>query len=428
MKPVESSKEDAVKKLMELNKIKINYNNSTKKIQEMIISFYESKKNTLLKEDRLYLEEYLNDQTKKDCLTTSLLVFKKLIDSIGESSSIEHDEYFIIQITDNLRALINILPLKEDALKQINTSLAKISYHKRIKEIPTVINHIATNIDIKENSLIDEFENYLEKLENQFSFFNKNISLSDEENKEISKSSEDFNSFVRTNISEISTNLTKDDNSGEINSRLTSIIKNFDSFYQVMQEKHDNQLKRNQELSNRISQMDEEHKKMKKIVEAEVERSTKDYLTGLYNRFGFENLLSKIISEKNTGYCICVADIDHFKSINDNYGHITGDKALQIISNIMIEHFGDNNFVCRTGGEEFVIIINNTLSKSIELCEFVRKKVSEAKFVIKDTKLNITISMGVTELTLEDSMNSVYARADELMYKSKESGRNKVSY
>ena len=113
-------------------------------------------------------------------------------------------------------------------------------------------------------------------------------------------------------------------------------------------------------------------------------------------------------------------DIDHFKSINDKYGHAVGDKTLQIVAKALKKSFRATDFVSRFGGEEFACLMVNTHPDEVMVpLEKVRKAIESIPFVIKKDRLNITISIGVTELKNSDDSLSIFERADKALYEAK---------
>ncbi len=155
--------------------------------------------------------------------------------------------------------------------------------------------------------------------------------------------------------------------------------------------------------------------------------ATHDFLTKLYNRAKFSEIF-KIEFMRSQRYqrplSVAILDIDHFKNINDTYGHLTGDKILKELADYCKTNIRKTDFIARWGGEEFIIVMSETdKDKSKEMCEILRKSVEKKEF---SDSLHITISIGVSQLNTNDSEKSLIERADIALYKAKNSGRNKV--
>lgn len=153
-----------------------------------------------------------------------------------------------------------------------------------------------------------------------------------------------------------------------------------------------------------------------------------DKLTNIYNRRKFENDFHNLIKQKDDiDFCIALLDIDDFKFVNDNYGHNIGDTVLKELS-IFVQSFISPKFTfARYGGEEFTILMPNLeKDEALEICENIRKKVSELKFMYIP---KITISIGlVCSKTKDIKPENMVDLADKAMYKAKAQGKNKVVF
>ncbi len=152
-----------------------------------------------------------------------------------------------------------------------------------------------------------------------------------------------------------------------------------------------------------------------------------DPLTGAKNRLAFIKRITEEI-ERAKRYeaplSIIMFDIDHFKKINDTYGHNVGDNVLKGMVKIVEEHLRKSDNLYRTGGEEFIVILPNT---DIEKAEIVAEKIREAICKTKFEKVGrVTISIGVTQVTEDDDEDTVTSRVDEALYRAKNTGRNRV--
>jgi diguanylate cyclase (GGDEF)-like protein len=161
-----------------------------------------------------------------------------------------------------------------------------------------------------------------------------------------------------------------------------------------------------------------------------VEKAYSDPLTGLNNRAAFDKSIEQEIDlAKRHGHTLSLMmlDLDRFKQINDNYGHIVGDAVLKSFADCIMECMRSSDIVFRYGGEEFVILLRNTQIAGAQLlAERMRKNVEEMKFDYNNIKLNISVSIGLAELQEDDDRLKLVERADALLYKAKESGRNRV--
>jgi len=159
--------------------------------------------------------------------------------------------------------------------------------------------------------------------------------------------------------------------------------------------------------------------------------SEEDALTGIYNRRAFMRILQHHAHQSNynhTPLSLLFLDIDHFKKINDTYGHDVGDSVLQSFSETIKAHIrNDNDIFARIGGEEFALLLPNTPQK--DACSIAKKLIAiiaSMNFEKEDVTLHITVSIGVASYTKESSSKSLMREADNHLYRAKNEGRNRA--
>jgi diguanylate cyclase (GGDEF)-like protein len=169
----------------------------------------------------------------------------------------------------------------------------------------------------------------------------------------------------------------------------------------------------------------------KVLTEKLKEQAIVDTLTGLYNRRfiedGIENILAGV-KRRNSNLGIIMADIDHFKEVNDTYGHDVGDAVLKNVADTIRKNVRQSDYVVRFGGEEFLILLIDTLpDKAYEKAEEIRKAVEELKIKASNINLKKTISLGISELPIDsEKFWQCVKYSDVALYNAKENGRNKV--
>jgi diguanylate cyclase (GGDEF)-like protein/PAS domain S-box-containing protein len=156
-----------------------------------------------------------------------------------------------------------------------------------------------------------------------------------------------------------------------------------------------------------------------------------DHLTGLPNRRYAEEELSVRLAEKQRyswPFGILMMDLDHFKDVNDTYGHDVGDEVLRVAGRTLLHNARPFDLVGRWGGEEFVSIIRNVDADNLHnVAERFRIMVEKSRVSHNDETLNVTISLGGTLALAGDTPEAIIRRADDMMYESKNSGRNRVT-
>lgn len=147
-----------------------------------------------------------------------------------------------------------------------------------------------------------------------------------------------------------------------------------------------------------------------------------DELTGAYNRREFNRWLERSLDRKQrkgTPLSLISLDIDHFKNLNDQYGHIYGDNILKELSKLITERIRPSDIYCRLGGDEFIIVVEGSLEESLLLANRVKRDLS-------NSDIDITLSMGVYEVEDNDSFHDAISSTDKALYMAKESGRNTI--
>lgn len=159
------------------------------------------------------------------------------------------------------------------------------------------------------------------------------------------------------------------------------------------------------------------------------EAAVKDFLTGLYNRkFLYETgkKLYENARRESLSMVAAMLDIDHFKKINDRYGHEAGDKALKVLGEIFIENFRSSDVLTRYGGEEFCVLLTNTDVKSaVTVMEKICKIVEDTVIEMNNITFRMTLSVGIND-DLSSSFDNMIALADQKLYQAKNEGRNRV--
>ncbi|PJA31750.1 MAG: hypothetical protein CO187_07705, partial [Zetaproteobacteria bacterium CG_4_9_14_3_um_filter_53_7] len=169
----------------------------------------------------------------------------------------------------------------------------------------------------------------------------------------------------------------------------------------------------------------------KRLTEVLHASTLKDPMTGLYNRRFLDQFKSRLIasaerSKKKIGLLMC--DVDHFKDVNDSYGHKVGDTVLIATANILSKAVRLSDYVIRFGGEEFLVIITETEEeKTMEIAERMRRNLEESEFNSESTTFSKTISIGIAMFTNDSNVfDECVHLADTALYVAKDTGRNRV--
>ena len=189
----------------------------------------------------------------------------------------------------------------------------------------------------------------------------------------------------------------------------------------------------NRSLEERLHASKKEINDLQENLEAVRTESLTDPLTQLANRKFFDSTLEKSIVEaveRNEALSLMLTDIDHFKTFNDNFGHLTGDQVLRLVAMSVKHNVKGKDTAARYGGEEFAVILpNTTLRAAVTVAEHIRRAVMAKELMKRSTGENLgrmTISIGVATLRKADTGQSLIERADMCLYAAKRHGRNRV--
>ena len=190
-----------------------------------------------------------------------------------------------------------------------------------------------------------------------------------------------------------------------------------------------------QELLARVATQIRRHRyteQLRLTVRASMEMAVTDALTGLYNRRYLETQLTQLIeqsADRGKGLSLLTLDIDFFKSVNDSFGHDAGDRVLQEVAGRFRGSVRNVDLACRTGGEEFVVVLPGAeLQVAERVGERIRKAIAAKPFLLgPGSHLTVTASLGVASLaSADDTLEDLLKRADRALYRAKREGRNRV--
>lgn len=186
------------------------------------------------------------------------------------------------------------------------------------------------------------------------------------------------------------------------------------------------------DMERRLTELEGDANTFKKRIAEQNFRSLQDALTEIPNRAAFDErylLEIKRWQRFQKPLCVVLADVDHFKNINDSYGHSAGDKTLKVIAKTLKLNLRETDFIARYGGEEFILLFPETELADLETpLNALREKIKKIPFKFKNVSVPISISFGATQMLTSDSGRSAFDRADEALYEAKKAGRDKVVF
>lgn len=185
------------------------------------------------------------------------------------------------------------------------------------------------------------------------------------------------------------------------------------------------------QLRRRIKELEGEIEQVREELVRERHHANIDLLTGIPNRRAYQiRLQQERLRCMRDGKTLCLAvwDIDHFKSINDRFGHQTGDSVLQCVAKTITKRLRRSDFTARIGGEEFVSLLPDCdTTDAVQLAEQLRDEIFQCDHKTELGLVQVTLSCGIAKLDPNASDDDLFARADAALYKAKASGRNRVN-
>jgi diguanylate cyclase len=185
------------------------------------------------------------------------------------------------------------------------------------------------------------------------------------------------------------------------------------------------------QLKGRLDHSQREINELRQEIERARSEALVDALTGLPNRRAFDQRLAQLLAEHGTDACLLVTDIDHFKKINDSFGHLFGDTVLRVVAQALKGCMNEPQIAARVGGEEFAVLLPGTeVAVAQQVAEKIRATIAGSRIRRKDSQESIgqvTVSLGVAQRRTGESAEAWYERADQALYASKQGGRNRVT-
>lgn len=185
----------------------------------------------------------------------------------------------------------------------------------------------------------------------------------------------------------------------------------------------------NQRLQERLESAEEKLESQTGQISNYLTEARTDGLTGLFNRRAFDKATDDLFTnwnQSNQAFSMGLIDIDHFKQINDTYGHPAGDAVLQRVANLLQSELGDAVCVARYGGEEFGVLTTFSLDETAAMLDRVRAELGKIEVEHDGQTISLTLSAGAAQIGPDDKIGKLVRRADEALYASKLGGRNRV--
>lgn len=337
-------------------------------------------------------------------------------------------------IEQTLLGLLDDLTLPEHHRPQAQAMRLRLENGLNWYELLPLLDDLAVLMLAITDSGHHEFEIYLKQLNDRLESFQSNLQAASADHADTQSASRQLNEQLREHVGGLQTSVQDaadlDSLKSVLESRLEGLIGAMDQHQKERDEREQEVASKLQSLVGRVATMEQEAQGFRVHLEEQRQKALIDTLTRLPNRAAWNERLEleiKQLQKSGASLLLGILDLDHFKRINDGYGHLAGDKVLKIIAVQLKRRLRPNDFIARFGGEEFVFLLPDTaLADGLILLERLRSTIEQCPFHFKGEPVTITVSMGITTFKAGERSDLVLKRADEALYRAKREGRNRL--
>ena len=337
-------------------------------------------------------------------------------------------------IEDTLIGLLDDLTLPERHRPQAEAMRERLKHGLNWYELLPILDDLATLMLAITDSGQHEFEAYLQQLNERLEAFQSNLQAASEGHADNSSAARAMDTQIREQVDGLQSSVQQaadlDDLKHVLENHLEGLLGTMDQHQKQRDAREQEVAARLKSLSERVAHMEQEAMGFREHLEEQRQKALIDPLTGLPNRAAWSERLEHEIQQwQQHGNTLSLAmlDLDHFKRINDSYGHLAGDKVLKIIATVLRKRLRGSDFIARFGGEEFVLLLPATPpAVGAKLLETLRAAIEACPFHFKGERVTITISMGLASFRVGEHSDLVLKRADQALYRAKNAGRNRV--
>ncbi|MCX7081116.1 MAG: diguanylate cyclase [Pseudomonas sp.] len=337
-------------------------------------------------------------------------------------------------IEETLLGLLDDLSLPERHRPQAEAMRERLQHGLNWYELLTILDDLAVLMLAITDSGQHEFQVYLKQLNERLESFQSNLQAASDGHADSLSAARAMDTRIREQVDGLQSSVQDaadlDSLKHVLENHLEGLLGTMDQHQKQRDQREQEVAGRLQGLSERVASMEQEAQGYREHLEEQRQKALIDPLTGLPNRAAWSERLDHEVAQwQQHGKTLLLAmlDLDHFKRINDNYGHLAGDKVLKIIAGVLRKRLRGSDFIARFGGEEFVLLVPDTaLPVGMNLAQTLRAAIEACPFHFKGERVTITVSMGMTAFKPGERSEMVLKRADQALYRAKDAGRNRV--
>ena len=337
-------------------------------------------------------------------------------------------------IEHTLLGLLEDLTLPERHRPQAESMRDRLKNGLNWYELLPILDDFATLMLAITDSGQHEFEAYLQRLNERLESFQSNLQAATAGHADNRSAARQMDTQIREQVDGLQSSMQEAaDLEGlkhVLENHLEGLLGTMDQHQKQRDEREQEVAARLHSLAERVAHMEQEAQGYREHLEEQRQKALVDPLTGLPNRAAWSERLDHEVKQwQQHGNTLLLAmlDLDHFKRINDNYGHLAGDKVLKIIASVLRKRLRATDFIARFGGEEFVLLMPSTVpAAGLKLLESLRASIEACPFHFKGEPVTITVSIGMSAFRPGEHSDQVLKRADQALYRAKNAGRNRV--
>jgi len=337
-------------------------------------------------------------------------------------------------IEDTLLGLLEDLSLPERHRPQAEAMRERLVHGLNWYELLPILDDLAVLMLAITDSGQHEFEAYLKQLNERLEVFQGNLQAASKGHADSHSAARELDTQIREQVDGLQSSVQDaadlDSLKQVLESHLEGLLGTMDEHQQQRDQREHEVAARLKGLAERVANMEQEAQGYREHLEVQRQKALVDPLTGLPNRAAWSERLEQEVNawhQRGNSLSLAMLDLDHFKRINDGYGHLAGDKVLKIIASVLKKRLRPTDFIARFGGEEFVLLMpDSSLSAAMVVGDAMRSAIEACPFHFKGEPVTITVSMGVAQFQPGERSDLALKRADEALYRAKAAGRNQV--
>ncbi len=338
------------------------------------------------------------------------------------------------RVEATLGSLLDSLQLPEQHQPQLQTLRARVEHGLNWYELVPVLDDLAMLMIAFSDHGQRDFENYLQTLNERLTAMQENLLAAHQGHNEGRDAAQALDAQIREQLGGLQDSMREASDLASlkrvVEARLDGLLGTVDAYRRQRSAREHKLGERLQQLVSRVGSLEQAARGLRGHLEAQRQKALQDPLTGLPNRAAWNERLDMEFArwQRYGGdLLLAVLDVDHFKRVNDGYGHLAGDRVLKIIGSELRKRLRQTDFISRFGGEEFVVLLPGTPYESgRQLLDALRESIGNCPFHFKGERIAITLSAGLTAFAAGDTTERAFARADGALYRAKEAGRNRV--